>query len=108
MPRSLTRFNAALARRATLLFGTMGAFYLLTVYSLLPLIDPRHQVTYLLWSNAIQLVALPLLMVGTNLLGRDSEARAQETHDAVMDELAGVHELVADLHAHHIDNEEDE
>jgi hypothetical protein len=87
-PGLIARFNESFARHATLVFGTMGMFYVFALYSLLPIADPKHQVTYLLWSNAAQLVALPLIMVGTNILGRDSERRAAETHDAVMEELA--------------------
>lgn len=105
-PGLVARFNETLARRATLIFGTMWAFYVFTIYSLLPIVDPKHQVQYLLWSNAVQMVALPLLMVGTNILGRDSEQRSLETHDAVMEEVTGVRELIADLHARQADTHE--
>ena len=100
-PGGTARFNESFARRATLVFGTMWAFYACTFYGLLPLGFPADTVTILYWSNFLQLIALPLLMVGTNILGRDSERRALETHDAVMEEVAGVRELVADLHAKH-------
>ncbi len=102
----IARFNESLATRATIAFGTMWAFYLFAAYGLLPLLFPRAITTLLYWSNVVQLVALPLLAVGAQVLGRAAEQRALETHDAVMEELrlarlerdllAG---LVSDLHA---------
>ncbi|MFF4403576.1 hypothetical protein [Streptomyces sp. NPDC001404] len=103
------RFNESFARRATLVFGTVWMFYLLTAYGLLPLLLPAAINQLLYWSNCVQLIALPLLMVGTNILGRDSERRALETHDAVMEELLllrqsheAQQEKIAELHAFHI------
>ncbi|MEV8475964.1 hypothetical protein [Streptomyces sp. NPDC051173] len=105
----ITRINDGIARRATLAFGTMWACYLLTVYSLLPLAFPATMAQLLYWSNGIQLIALPLLMVGQVLLGRDSEKRALETHDAVMEELGllreshdAQREKLDELHTFHI------
>jgi hypothetical protein len=111
-PGVLARFNETVARRSTLAFGTMWMFYLFVVYGLLPLVFPNATVTLLYWSNVVQMVALPLIMVGTNILGRDSERRALETHDAVMEELgllraahatqqktvAALHDKVTDIH----------
>lgn len=109
----VNKFNERLAARLTKAFGTMGMFYAFIGYSLLPLVDPAHSNQYLLYSNAIQMVALPLLMVGTNILGRDSEQRANETHDAVMESLRLVREdhaatadMVAELHSLHIPDKE--
>lgn len=112
-PNKVARFNEWLAVRGTRAFGTMWAFYVFTVYGLLPVVDPAHQVQYLLYSNALQLVALPLLAVGAYVLGRDSEQRQRETHDAVlatrdnvMEEIALVREdhaalavLVGEMHS---------
>jgi hypothetical protein len=41
-------------------------------------------------SNVIQLVSLPLLGVGTALVGKGTEKRDQETHDAVMSEIGSI------------------
>ena len=112
-PGSVARFNEWLAARGTRAFGTMWAFYVFTVYGLLPVVDPAHQVQYLLYSNALQLVALPLLAVGAVVLGRATERRDMETHDAEMEALALIREdhaalaglvasmatLVGELHA---------
>ncbi|MGW7001443.1 hypothetical protein ACWGCW_01100 [Streptomyces sp. NPDC054933] len=116
-PGVFARFNETLARRATLVFGTMWMFYAFTVYGLLPLIFPNATVTLLYWSNVVQMIALPLIMVGTNILGRDSEHRSLETHDAVMEELGilrdkheaqqqtvdALHDKVSELHDLHIE-----
>jgi hypothetical protein len=66
----------------------MWAFYAFTAYGLLPLLIPSAQDRLLYWSNVIQLIALPLLMVGQTVLGRAAVREAQETHDAVLEELA--------------------
>ncbi|MFB7905240.1 hypothetical protein ACFC1T_02260 [Kitasatospora sp. NPDC056076] len=88
----MTPFNERLAVVATRGFGTMWACYALVAFSLLPLVFPDQQAQLLYWSNCVQLVALPLLMVGQQVLGRAAERRATETHDAVLEELALLRE----------------
>ncbi|MFJ2575957.1 hypothetical protein [Kitasatospora aureofaciens] len=93
-------FNERVAVAATRGFGTMWACYALTAFSLLPLAFPDQQAQLLYWSNCVQLVALPLLMVGQQVLGRAAERRATETHDAVLAELAllrEAHDQIAQL-----------
>lgn len=97
-PGAITRFNEWLAVHAMTLFGSMWAFYVFLLYGVLPIIDPGHSFQYLNWSNWAQLWSLPLLMVGQQVLGRAAERRADETHDAVMEELGllrGAHEELA-------------
>ena len=86
----MSGFNGRVAVRSTPVFGSMWVTYLFILYGLLPiwLTDKREVILY--WSNFIQLFALPLLLVGTHLLGRTSEARSLETHDAVMAELQDI------------------
>jgi len=69
--------------------GTMGFFFLVSAWTILWLlwntyapIELRFDAypAFVLWlfiSNVIQLVFLPLIMVGQNLQGRHAEARAQ-------------------------------
>lgn len=94
---STWKLNDLVAEKSTLVFGTMWMFYAFFVYGLLPLIPIftpfQSQIFY--WSGWVQLWALPLLMVGQNVMGRAAEQRAQETHDAVMDELGIVKEELA-------------
>lgn len=111
----LGKVNDIIAEKATLIFGTMWMFYAFFIYGLLPLIPvlKPYEGSFFYWSGWVQLWALPLLMVGQNVLGRASEKRSEETHDAVMTELAIVKEelmiareerdelkiLLAELHA---------
>ena len=84
---SIGEFNDWLAIRGTRTFGTMWVFYLFFLFAFVPILWPSSYDRALYWSNTVQLWALPLIMVGQHLLGRDSERRAQETHDAVMEEI---------------------
>jgi hypothetical protein len=86
------KLNERIAMRGTLIFGTMWVTYLFFIYGFLPILFPDHMSNFLYWSNTVQLWSLPLLMVGTNLLGRTSEKRSKETHDAVMRELKEIKE----------------
>ena len=83
----IANFNDRLAISSTRAFGTMWIFYLFFLFGFVPVLWPASMEKLLYWSNTVQLWALPLLMVGQHLLGRASERRAQETHDAVMEEI---------------------
>lgn len=105
-PGAIARFNMSFARRATIIFGTMWAFYAFVIYGALGAIFPKYQAVLLYWSNWCQLWSLPLLMVGAYVLGQAAEKRDRETHDAVMEELAFVKEshakqgdLIQEMHA---------
>lgn len=81
--------NKCLARHSMIVFGTMWMFYVFFVYGLLPLVPQlqpyQNQLMY--WSTWVQLWALPLLMVGQNVIGESAEKRDQETHDMVVNEF---------------------
>lgn len=87
-------FNDKVAIYLTKKFGTMWVTYLCFVYGLAPIFFPDYMEKLLYWSNTVQLWSLPLLMVGTNLLGRAAERRAKETHDAVMKIMEEMKELL--------------
>lgn len=91
--------NDRLAAWGTKGFNSMWCVYAFGIYGALGAVFPRQQQPLLYWSNWIQLVALPLIMVGTAVLTRAAariaearaeraEQRAEETHAAVMEELA--------------------
>ena len=84
----MKQFNDWLALHITLVFGTMWMTYAFFFYGFLPLVFPKDEVTLLYWSNTVQLWSLPLLMVGTNLLGKKSEERAQQDHEMIKGEFA--------------------
>ncbi len=79
--RLLQRFNDRVAVAGTKAFGTMWAFYCFAFLGLVPLVDPAHETTYLYWSNVIQLVSLPMLMVGTARVGARTRQPTNEAPD---------------------------
>lgn len=98
-PGWLDKFNDRLAIRMTIIFGSIWCVYAFILFSLLPVFKPQWQDGLLYVSNAIQLVALPALMVGSAILARGNEQRAAEDHTALMEILSDVREEVARLRA---------
>lgn len=90
--------NEKLARRGTLIFGTMWAFYAFVVYGALGAVFTKQQATLLYWSNWIQLWSLPLLMVGAVVLGKASDKRAAQTFkdtEATLSEIQAIQNHLA-------------
>jgi len=83
MIAKINQINEAVAVWLTRAFGTMWICYAFMVYGLLPAfaLFHRHQEAFLYWSNWVQLWSLPLILVGTNILGRDAEKRAKLDHE---------------------------
>jgi len=79
----MNRLNEGIAVWLTKAFGTMWICYAFMVYGLLTAfaIFRPHQELFLYWSNWIQLWSLPLILVGTNILGRSAEQRAKLDHE---------------------------
>jgi hypothetical protein len=96
-PRGLLgKLNERVAIRVTLMVATMECVYAFLILALLPLMDHRLEpaIQYLS-SGVLQLVLLPMIMVGQALLGRDAEARARQDHEAIMAEMAELKEIHA-------------
>jgi hypothetical protein len=73
--------NDKIALRATAIFGSMWMFWGLCVWSFIPLfpqLAPFKDFVLYISAGIIQLIALPLLLVGSNLLGKHAEIRADE------------------------------
>ena len=83
MTGSMRRLNETLAVGLTRAFGTMWICYAFMVYGLLPAFAIFHpfQESFLYWSNWVQLWSLPLILVGTNILGREAERRSKLDHE---------------------------
>jgi hypothetical protein len=98
----IAKVNDQIALRSNAIFATMGFFWFCLVFSLIPLKWPATMpfVQYAS-SGVLQLVALPLLGVGTVLAARASDRLAKEQHDAVMETVANMHVLMAELHEMH-------
>ena len=79
------RFNAAVAVRITKIVGTMYCAYVFTLIALvaLPTAIQSGQATVLVnWisSNFLQLVLLPIIIVGQNVISAAQDKRAEADH----------------------------
>ena len=98
----ISKINDGIALRSNAIFATMGCFWFCLIFSLIPLKYPASMpfVQYAS-SGVLQLVALPLLGVGTVLAARSSDRLAKEQHDAVMETVATLHAMMTELHQMH-------
>lgn len=84
--------------------GTMWtaiAFSMLALISLPGAIASGDPVIIVAWiaQTFLQLVLLPIIMVGQNVQGRRTEKRDEETHSAVMAAHRETQEILRELHA---------
>src|SRR5256886_2249423 len=88
------RLNAAIAVRITKIVGTMYCAYAFTLIALvaLPAALAQGSPTVLVnWlsSNFLQLVLLPIILVGQSVISKAQDARAEADHET----LTALHEL---------------
>lgn len=98
--RTLERWGEAI----TSAVGTMWtaiAFALLALISLPGALASGNIVVIVAWiaQTFLQLVLLPIIMVGQNVQGRRTEKRDEETHAAVMAAHRETQEILRELHA---------
>ena len=78
------RFNARFGLKITLIVGTMWAAYLFTILALFALPSALQQGTYfvVVWlsSSFLQLVLLPIIIVGQNIQAAAADKRAEDTY----------------------------
>ncbi|BBY58751.1 DUF1003 domain-containing protein [Mycolicibacterium sarraceniae] len=93
----VVRFNARFGLWITLIVGTMWCAYLFTVLALFALPDAIKQGTYfvVVWlsSSFLQLVLLPIIIVGQNIQAKAADTRADETYkdaEAVLKEASMI------------------
>jgi hypothetical protein len=90
------RFNSALGLRITVVVGTMWAAYVFAGIALISLPDNIHSTqTLILWisSSFLQLVLLPIIIVGQNIQARAADKRAEATYndaDAILHEAKQI------------------
>ena len=85
---ALGRFNAGIAVRITRIVGTMYCAYVFTLIALvaLPAAIQQGSPTVLVnWlsSNFLQLVLLPIIIVGQNVISTAQDARAEADHETL-------------------------
>lgn len=99
------RFHARFGLKITLVVGTMWAAYLFTILALFALPSPITQGTYhvIVWlsSSFLQLVLLPIIIVGQNIQATAADKRAEDTYkdaEAVLKEAEEIqkHPLAQD------------
>jgi len=94
---AIARFNAKVGLKVTVVVGTMWAAYLFTGLALFALPDAIKQGTYfvVVWlsSSFLQLVILPIIIVGQNIQAAAADKRAEETYrdaEAVLSEAEQI------------------
>jgi len=90
------RLNAAIAVRITRIVGTMYCAYVFTVIALFALpaaIEQGSPTVLVNWlsSNFLQLVLLPIIIVGQNVISVAQDARAEADHET----LTAIHQMSA-------------
>ncbi len=98
-PKLLRRLNAILGLKITTIVGTMWAAYLFTAIALFALPSAIRQGTYfvVVWlsSSFLQLVLLPIIIVGQNIQAKAADERADATYrdaDAILKEALKIQE----------------
>jgi hypothetical protein len=78
------RINSKVGLKVTLVVGTMWCAYAFTIVALLALPSAVHQGTYyiVVWlsSSFLQLVLLPIIIVGQNIQAAAADQRSEETY----------------------------
>lgn len=93
------RFNTHVALKITTAVGSMWcayAFALIALISLPAAIRSGDPIIIVAWiaQTFLQLVLLPIIIVGQNVQAAASDARAQSDHDT----LIAIHTLTAEVH----------
>ena len=101
---TLANLDDVIAVRANAVFASMGFFWFCLVLTLVPLKWPVTMpfVQYAS-SGVLQLIALPLIGVGTILAARSSDKLAKEQHDAVMETVQDVRQILAEVQQMHLE-----
>jgi hypothetical protein len=99
-PNPVIRFNARFGLLITVIVGTMWCAYLFTgiAFISLPSAISSHNLTILIaWvsSNFLQLVLLPIIIVGQNIQAQAADKRSEQTYkdaEAVLHEAVQIQE----------------
>ncbi|MDP9117108.1 MAG: hypothetical protein M3O28_07590, partial [Actinomycetota bacterium] len=97
-PGPVGRFNAKVGLKITLIVGTMWAAYLFTLLALVSApaaFQTGDKIIIIAWiaQTFLQLVLLPVIIVGQNIQAAAADARSQATYDdasAVLEEAKQI------------------
>lgn len=94
----MKRINDWIGYQTTNGVGTMWTAYLFFLWALLPLVMPQAQnVVQYVSQSVIQLVLLPIIIVGQNVAASITEKRDIETHDSVLQQFQMTRDENAEL-----------
>lgn len=89
--------NNYLAVKMTLIFGSMNTFWILFIGVLIPLILEfafTMSTIQFISSGIIQLIALPLILVGQNILNQEAEKRSTLTRNLSDERQLADHKIL--------------
>lgn len=100
----LGRLNAAIGLRITLIVGTMWCAYLFTALALISApsaFSSGNSLIIVAWiaQTFLQLVLLPIIIVGQNIQAAAADARSQATYDDAVAVLEEAKQIQAHLEA---------
>jgi hypothetical protein len=91
---TLDDVNNWIAAKATKAVGTMWCVYIFAFLTVSPIFFPSiSPIVQYVSSAFLQLIFLPLIMVGQSVLGKEGELRAQQDHEVLLAEFKELKEL---------------
>jgi uncharacterized membrane protein len=97
-PSIFSRVNDSIAVFVTSIVGTMWCAYIFSIMVLLPLVYPNTNTVIQYISSAfLQLILLPLIMVGQTVQGRTTEQRARKDHKMIKAELQELRDMHGEI-----------
>ena len=100
----INKWNDAIALTITKMVSTMWCVYLFAGMVMIPFALPATLATVQFISSALlQLLFLPLILVGQNLMGKNSERRAEQDHKMIRKEFSEIQDLLNELKDMHQD-----
>ena len=88
------KYNNLLAAALTAIVGSMWTAYAFAAMVFVPFFVPSTQTTIMFISSSfLQLILLPIIMVGQNLASKKSEKRAQQDHYMIKKEFSELREM---------------
>ena len=94
MIKAFHTFNDWLARHTVSAMSSMICVYVFVAWSVLPSVDSRwEQLVFYVSGGVIQLVALPLIMVGQKLEARENDRRSKQDHEMLKHIIKHVEHL---------------
>lgn len=97
----MPNINDWLAIKLTAMMSNMWAAYVFCSLSLISLpaaISSHDAFIIVSWisQSFLQLTLLPIIMVGQKLMGKSAESRAEQDHNALMEAITDLHQIMLD------------